>query len=114
MCWQRHARRLALPKLLQSECHLPYFHILDLAPAADLLSAYKDGLVPWEQYADRYLSSLRARDVAGWLSPEMLDGACLLCACQDAARCHRRLAAEHLAAAVAAHPDWTASVEHLT
>lgn len=70
-----------------------------LAPDPDAFAAYRAGEMGWDAYAAAYVRTLEARDVAGRLEPAAFERACLLCSEATAERCHRRLAAEHLAAA---------------
>jgi len=70
-----------------------------LAPAPAAFAAYRRGALDWEAYAAAYEASLGERRVAARLDPAGFERACLLCSEADAARCHRRLAAAHLAGA---------------
>jgi len=70
-----------------------------LAPAPAAFDAYRRGEIDWDAYAERYERLLREREVAARLDPAAFDRACLLCSEADAGRCHRRVAAAHLAAA---------------
>lgn len=73
-----------------------YKHELVLAPSKDILDAYKQREMPWQEYASRYIKLIRERQVERILTPESLDGACFLCSEDTPHKCHRRLAAEYL------------------
>lgn len=76
-----------------------YQHVPSLAPTAVLLDSYRRHK-NWEVYEQAYLELLRERSVATQL--EMSEWAdrrsCLLCSEYKPDHCHRRLAAEYLAA----------------
>jgi hypothetical protein len=61
------------------------------------LGDWRHGRIDWPEYERRFLGLMERRGVARMFVPDDLDGACLLCAEPTAERCHRRLAAEHLA-----------------
>ena len=79
-------------------CGMTYRHELRLAPSDEFLTAYKKGKWPWSRYEDAYLDLIRGRRVEQVLQPVDLDNAVLLCSEATPERCHRRLAAEYLAA----------------
>ena len=68
----------------------------DLMPTAELLKAYRDKVLSWEQYSKSYLNLLRERRPEEGYVSGGLDRACLLCSEHEPNRCHRRLAAEYL------------------
>jgi uncharacterized protein (DUF488 family) len=80
-----------------------------LAPADDLLRAYRDGSLPWERYAEAYRASLVERRAGDRLARAELDGACLLCSEHAPERCHRAIAASYLGA----HREPALAVVHL-
>ncbi|MCK8608537.1 DUF488 domain-containing protein [Agromyces sp. C10] len=80
-------------------CDMSYRHELRLAPSDELLAAYKKGKLSWETYAGAYLEVIRERHVETSLRPEDFDNAVLLCSEPTPEHCHRRLAAEYMAAA---------------
>ncbi|KAI5911966.1 DUF488 domain-containing protein [Azoarcus sp. PA01] len=92
------ARARDLVWLLQKVAGIGYLHVSALAPAADLLADYRDGRFDWAGYERRYLGALNEPLVRKQLIGVELDRACLLCAEPLADQCHRRLAAEWLAA----------------
>lgn len=68
-----------------------------LAPTAELLKAYRDRDVGWDEYARRYLDLIGGRRIETHIDPGALESACLLCSEAKPDHCHRRLAAEYLA-----------------
>ena len=84
---------------LRRLCGIDYRHEPLLAPTAALLADYRAGRCGWDAYAKAFDALLRERRAAARLDPAAFADACLLCAEAGAERCHRRLAAEHLAAA---------------
>lgn len=72
-----------------------------LAPTSDMLDAYRKKEMGWEEYERRYLDLLSARQVERRIDVHDLDGVCLLCSEATPEHCHRRLAADYLAQAVA-------------
>jgi uncharacterized protein (DUF488 family) len=78
-------------------CNIDYVHILDLAPTAEILDPYKKGKhSDWARYQQQFLELIRARKIERTLSPDLLDGGCLLCSEETPQHCHRRLVAEYL------------------
>jgi uncharacterized protein (DUF488 family) len=98
-----------LPYLLASIAGIGYRHELLLAPAEELLKAYRSKEIDWETYARRYQDLLAERAVAKELRPsDFARRIALLCSEPKADRCHRRLAAEYLQA------HWRdVNIEHL-
>jgi hypothetical protein len=60
-------------------------------------------------YEERFLTLMAERQIENRLSPEMLEGACLLCSEAAPHHCHRRLVCDYL------NRQWDGalSVEHL-
>ena len=77
-------------------CNIEYVHLPDLAPTKDILDTYKKHKGEWTLYEEQFLSLMRSRRIEEKTSPEMLDGACLLCSEEKPHHCHRRLVAEYL------------------
>ena len=80
----------------KSICNIDYLHVPDLAPSADILDAYKKHKGDWELYERQFLELMKARHIEDKISPELLDGGCLLCSEEKPHYCHRRLVAEYL------------------
>jgi len=77
-------------------CNIEYVHLPDLAPTKDILDTYKKHKGEWTLYEEQFLNLMRSRRIEEKISPEMLDGACLLCSEEKPRHCHRRLVAEYL------------------
>jgi uncharacterized protein (DUF488 family) len=77
-------------------CNIEYVHLPDLAPTKDILDTYKKHKGEWPVYEEQFLNLMRSRRIEEKTSPEMLDGACLLCSEEKPHHCHRRLVAEYL------------------
>jgi len=77
-------------------CQIDYVHIPDLAPTKDILDAYKKHQVDWSVYERQFLNLMKTRRIEETVSPDTLDGGCLLCSEEKPHHCHRRLVAEYL------------------
>ncbi|HEX3549771.1 MAG TPA: DUF488 domain-containing protein [Candidatus Elarobacter sp.] len=75
-----------------------YRAVPELAPTPELLARYRDRGIDWDTYAAQYAALLDERRPETTISAELLDGGCLLCSEPTPVHCHRRLAAEYLAA----------------
>lgn len=91
------SKRDDLAYFLRAIAKIEYRHLPLLAPTADMLEDYKQRGGSWNDYAPRFQALLDERQIETQLSPVDFDQACLLCSEHDAAGCHRRLVAEHLA-----------------
>lgn len=101
------AKRDDLAYFLREIGGIEYEHRLELAPTEELFKAYRGG-GEWEDLEAGYRALLAERAVETSIDPGDLDGAALLCSEAGPEHCHRRLAAEYLAAA------WPGvTVEHL-
>jgi uncharacterized protein (DUF488 family) len=76
--------------------NIDYLHLPELAPTQDILDAYKKQKGDWGVYERQFLDLMRFRRIDEKISPETLDGACLLCSEEKPEHCHRRLVAEYL------------------
>lgn len=76
--------------------HIGYEHNIDLAPTKELLSAYRDKKLTWDQYEIEYLNLLDLRKIAQKMNVDLLHENCLLCSEHTPEKCHRRLLAEYL------------------
>lgn len=90
------ARGQDLRWFLRRLCNIEYYTVPVLAPGKQLLADYRAGTVDWDVYTERYLAELDPDRVQQALAGFDLDHACLLCAEDSTAQCHRRLAAEWL------------------
>jgi uncharacterized protein (DUF488 family) len=77
-------------------CNVDYLHLPELAPTQEMLDDYKKRKGDWGKYEREFLDLMQARSIERKLSPEVLDGACLLCSEEKPVHCHRRLVAEYL------------------
>lgn len=90
------AKKKDLPYFMRELANADYEYRDELAPSEDILKAYKNKRIAWDEYETRYLDLIDRRNIATLLSPEEIDGACFLCACKTEHHCHRRLLAEYL------------------
>jgi uncharacterized protein (DUF488 family) len=78
-------------------CNIDYVHLPELAPTAEILDPYKKAKNgDWALYERQFLDLMRSRNIEITVSPEVLDGGCLLCSEETPHHCHRRLVAEYL------------------
>lgn len=90
------AKKKDLPYFIKELAGAGYEYREDLAPTSDILKAYKDNRISWEDYEVQYIELINHRNLANVLSPDEVDEACFLCACKTEHHCHRRLLAEFL------------------
>ncbi len=101
------AKRGDLSYFLREICDADYLHQPELlAPTADLLKAYRNGEIIWEDYEARFFDLMAIRRIEEQLPQEIFEPrTVLLCSEHSPQRCHRRLVVEYLGA----HwPDLTA------
>jgi len=92
------AKRDDLAYFLQAIGDIEYIELPGLAPTEAIMDSYKRKTSDWPTFAASYVALLERRNVAGSMSRAMLDHACLLCSEDKPDHCHRRLAADYLAA----------------
>jgi uncharacterized protein (DUF488 family) len=93
------AKRDDLQFFLRELCQADYRHEPTLAPTDDILDAYKKKQISWQEYETRYVDLLIDRAAHNAVDRRLFDvPAVLLCSEPSPERCHRRLAAEYLAA----------------
>jgi uncharacterized protein YeaO (DUF488 family) len=72
----------------------------ELGPVPELLRAYLDQTITWEQYVPRYLAGLQRPEAQAAIAEVRRRAAearvTLLCGCPDPARCHRTLLRTYL------------------
>jgi uncharacterized protein YeaO (DUF488 family) len=85
-----------LPYFLRQLARSEYEALPELAPAAQLLKAYRDKQLSWDEYAHAYRELLEQRRPEREIDSAQLDHGCLLCSEHSAQHCHRRIAAEYL------------------
>ncbi|MCD8488363.1 MAG: DUF488 domain-containing protein [Desertifilum sp.] len=94
------AKKNDLAYFLEKIGGISYSHVLDLAPTQTILDEYKKQKGDWETYEKKFLQLMAERQIEDTLTPEQLDGGCLLCSEAKPHFCHRRLVAEYL------HQKW--------
>jgi uncharacterized protein (DUF488 family) len=103
------SKRDDLAFFLKAIAGIEYVHLLDLAPTQELLNRYKKADRDWPAYERDFLRLIADRKIDETISPNLLDGSCLLCSEDRPHHCHRRLVAEYL------RDRWGAvEIEHLT
>lgn len=90
------AKRKDLEYFLRKLGNIEYIHCLDFAPTQDILDEYKKQKGDWDVYEQKFLQLIRDRKIEEKISPDILDGGCLLCSEAKPHNCHRRLVAEYL------------------
>lgn len=88
-----------LQYFLENILSVGYTHDTRFAPTKDLLDRYKQNKVSWPVYEKEFNDLLVARNGIDVIRGEYigdLDGLCLLCSEEKAAKCHRRLVAEYI------------------
>ena len=73
-----------------------YVHTPELAPTKEMLSAYRKGETPWEEYEIEFLDLMAKRDIQNKFKPEFFDKSCLLCSEHKPHNCHRKLVVDYL------------------
>jgi uncharacterized protein (DUF488 family) len=76
--------------------NIKYLHQPLLAPTDSMLKAFKKDKGSWSIYESRFLSLMAERQIEKRLTPDSLNGACLLCSEATPHQCHRRLVCEYL------------------
>lgn len=89
------AKRNDLPYFAKQLAGIEYVHVPELAPTPTLLDQYRSS-GNWAAYEIDFLALLAQRKVEDQLSPDLLNGGCLLCSEDQPHHCHRRLVAEYL------------------
>ncbi|OGR46945.1 MAG: hypothetical protein A2021_03795 [Elusimicrobia bacterium GWF2_52_66] len=84
-----------LEYFLKVICGIGYVYLQDLAPTDEILDAYQGKKMTWDEYEVKFKQLLKDRKLN--LKKSDFEDACLLCSEPTAEKCHRRLAAEHLA-----------------
>jgi uncharacterized protein YeaO (DUF488 family) len=70
-------------------------YVRALAPTRELLRAYRDGLVAWDEYETRYRSQMcgesQQAEIRRFAALARTETVTVMCVCRDDAHCHRRL-----------------------
>ena len=90
------ARKKDLPYFVKELADADYEYRRDLAPSKEILKAYKDQKMSWDDYEVQYIDLIHYRNIANILSADEVSESCFLCACKTEHNCHRRLLAEYL------------------
>lgn len=85
-----------LTYFLRSICDIEYAHHDILAPEARMLKDYKKDKGDWGIYEFNFRNLMRERKIENRLSPQIFDGACLLCSEAKPHHCHRKIVCEYL------------------
>jgi len=75
---------------------IDYVHLPELAPTKEILDEYKKNKGDWSQYENDFKHLMAERKIEDLVTPEQVDGSCLLCSEHIPDHCHRRLVAEYL------------------
>ena len=89
-------KRADLEYFLRQIGDIDYIHLQYLAPTKEILDTYKKKGGDWETYEKQFLQLITKRQIEQQISPDLLDGGCLLCSEPTPHHCHRRLVAEYL------------------
>ena len=81
--------RFFLPKIIGME----YLVREDLAPTKELLAAYRDKEINWDEFAQKYQTLLGDRGVLKQFSVLDFENTVLLCSEKEPEKCHRTLLA---------------------
>lgn len=84
-----------LEYFLKVICGIDYVYCPELAPTKEILDAYQDKKMGWDEYEVKFKQLLAGRKLN--FTKADFEDSCLLCSEPTAEKCHRRLAAEHLA-----------------
>lgn len=94
------AKKDDLKYFLKKIVDADYDHDTVLAPTDELLSAYRDKDITWDQYEERFRELMEQREIENHLKPGYFDKrTVLLCSEHKPDKCHRRLLVEYLAEA---------------
>jgi len=92
------ARARDLPYFLKRLIGCDYRHLLEMAPNAEILTAYREDK-DWAEYEKGFGDLLNQRNLIAQLDRDWWADhkACLLCSEHEPDHCHRRIVAEYLA-----------------
>jgi len=60
--------------------NIDYGHYPQLAPTDEILKDFRKKRIDWTTYEQRFLDLMSERAIETTLSPDLMNGACLLCA----------------------------------
>jgi uncharacterized protein (DUF488 family) len=90
------AKSQDLPFFAKEICGIGYIHLPELAPTQEMLDKYKKHKGSWEEYDQEFRALMVSRKIEKTVSPDVLDGGCMLCSEHEPEHCHRRIVAEYL------------------
>jgi uncharacterized protein (DUF488 family) len=90
------AKKDDLIYFLKEICQCDYKHEPLFAPSQDILEAYRNKQLSWDEFEDRFRKLIQRRAIENTISIDVLNNSCLLCSESNADKCHRRLVAEYL------------------
>ncbi|MGB5595102.1 MAG: DUF488 domain-containing protein [Crocosphaera sp.] len=90
------AKKKDLVYFLKKIANIDYIHLQELAPTKDILDDYKKKKGDWETYENKFMQLMSDRQIEKTISPDILEGGCLLCSEAKPHNCHRRLVADYL------------------
>lgn len=99
-----------LKYFLAQMCECRYDHCVDCAPTKEILDAYKNNQITWNDYESLYLPLMEKRKTVGSILKKsaQYERVCLLCSEPTPDRCHRRLLAE-----LVVESDPTIQIKHI-
>ena len=86
-----------LPYFLKAICNSRYEHKINYAPTLELLTGWRENLITWPEYEERYHYLMTERKaVHDFITSYdgLYESVCLLCSEPTPEHCHRRLFAE--------------------
>ena len=90
-------KRDDLEYFLKKICRAKYIHEPMLAPTEDILEAYRDKKMTWEEYEKQFNQLLDERCIEKNIKKSVFNKpAVLLCSEHEPEHCHRRIVAEYL------------------
>jgi uncharacterized protein (DUF488 family) len=90
------SKRDDIEYFLKKICRAKYLHMPLLAPTEEILDAYRDKKIAWEEYETRFLRLMEERAVEKEIRKSLFNKpAVLLCSEPEPEQCHRRLVAEY-------------------
>lgn len=89
------AKRDDLIFFLRELCNCDYKHVPFFAPTKEILDAYKNKQIDWNEYVHRFSRLIKDRKIETKITLGELNNSCLLCSESTAEQCHRRLVAEY-------------------
>jgi len=89
------AKKDDLIYFLDKLCDCKYRHIPEMAPTKEILDAYKNKQISWNDYEIKYNKLIQLRGVEKIVNKNDLNQACFLCSEHTPENCHRRLLSEY-------------------